>query len=862
MSLRIKALLTIGAVTLSLVLALSSIAALLLPPNFAALERQHVQHDLDQVAAMLENEAAALAVTAQDWAAWDDTYQFVEDRNQAYVEANLPDWTLTNLQLNLMVFVDRSGQIVFGKQLDRDSRPLPLPEGIAPYLRSPGPFLPGEAAPRPRHGLVALPEGILLAAVHPILRSDGQSGPARGVLVLGRWLDDAELARLARLTQHPFRLVSLDGPLPADMQAPSARLTPDQPLLTLPRGDELVAGYRLLFDITGAPQVAAIVEQGRPIVQQGQAALYTLIFTLTIAGLIFGLTALLVMELMVLRPLARVEAAVRQVRAEPDQVARIHVGGRDELTSLANAFNETVNDLRTTQRQLQASEARYRAVVEDQTEFICRWRPDATLTFANSAYRQAFAALQPPERHLVPAAVVDEDRQLADAHLAQLSSWPAGATLEVRVALPDGRVRWQQWVDRPIVDEGGRLVEIQSVGRDITEHKRAEEEQRRLERRLMEAQRLESLGTLASGAAHDFNNLLSIILGSSGLVLNELSAASPLGPTVERIEYAARRAADLTEQLLAYGGRGRISVQPLDLNVLIADLQPLLAASVAKSSTLIYDLAPGRLPIVADGGQIRQMAMNLVINAAEAIGYGEGEITVATSAQEIDRATLDTSLLGSQRAPGSYVCLDVRDTGVGIEPATLPHIFDPFFSTKLGGHGLGLAAVLGVVRAHEGAITVTSVAGAGAWFRVLIPLTERRLPVEWVASAGAEPWHGQGKILVIDPEPVVGETTAGMLRQLGFTPRLAHDGETGLRLFRDDPFGIACVLLDLTSPYRGADLLASLRVHRPDVPVVVMSAFDRPTVLGAIGAEVAAVLSKPFDARALRALLQKVLGGV
>jgi PAS domain S-box-containing protein len=835
-------------------------AELIVPPNFAALEQQHVDQDLLQTSALLQNEAAALALTAQDWAAWDETYQFVEDGNQAYVGANLPDQTFADLHLNLMAFVHRSGRIVYGRRFDaEDGSTGPLPVGLSLYLQAPGPFLPAGAQPRPAHGLLLLSEGPMLVAVHPIVRSDDQ-GPARGILIFGRWVDDAGIGRLSQLLHHPFRLVPLDGPLPANVQAEVDGLSPDEPAFIQPLGDDRIVGYRLLLDVTGAPSMLVYLEQGRPMMQQGRAALTTLALALTVAGMGFGVAALLVLERLVLRRLARVEADVREVRADDDAAARVTVTGQDELDRLAVALNRTLDALQSAQRQLRASEARYRAVVEDQTELICRWRPDTTLTFANGAYRRTFAALQPPERHLMPVAVVAEDRERATAHLAQLSARDSSATLEVRVALPDGRVRWQQWVDRPIVDQAGHLVEIQSVGRDITERKQAEEEQRRMERRMLEAQRLESLGTLASGAAHDFNNLLAIILGSSGLVLNALPAASAQRPMLERIEYAARRAAELTEQLLAYGGRGRMLIQPLDLNGLVADLQPLLAASVAKSSRLTYELAQGQLPIVADGGQIRQVVMNLVINAAEAIGYGEGQIIVATSLQVIERAALDMALLGNQRVPGPYVCLDVHDTGAGIDPATLSHIFDPFFTTKLGGHGLGLAAVLGIVRAHEGAICVTSAPGQGTLVRVLLPQTERPLPMEWAPEVEAAPWRGQGKILIVDDEPAVGETTAAMLGQIGLTPRLAHTAEEGLRLFRADPFGIVCVLLDLTVLQPGAtDLLTGLRALRPGVPVVVMSGFDRTRMLAELGTQVAAVLSKPFDADTLRDVLRTVL---
>lgn len=859
MSLRIKTLMTIGAVTLCLLVALYIPAALILPASFAALEQHHMDHDLVQVAAILDNEAAALALTAQDWAAWDDTYQFVEDGNQAYVAANLPDQTLADLRLNLMAFVQRSGRVVFGKQFDLVRGTAgPLPTSLAPYLAVPGPLLPAESPPQALQGLIVLPEGILLVAAHPILKSDNQGSP-RGILILGRWLNNEELARLTQVLQPSFRLFPLAASLPTDVQAIRDRLSLDQPTLAWPLGDDRIAGYRLLPDITGSPSVIVHIEQDRPIMREGWAAIHTLALALLVACLAFAVTALLVIERLVLRRLARIEADVRQIRADDAQTARVTVAGRDELARLAAAFNHTLKALQEVQRQLRVSEAHYRSVVETQTELICRWRPDTTLTFANSAYHHTFTLRQQPVYHLVPTVVVAEDRKQAELHLAHLSTQRHPTTIEVRVALPDGRIRWLQWVDQPIIDQDGQLIEIQSVGRDITEWKQAEEEQRFLERRTLEAQRLESLVTLASCAAHDFNNLLERILSSSEFLLHRLPAGSPLRPPVERIENGARRAVDLSEQLLAYAGQGRMLLQPCDLNELVTDLQPLLAASVAKSSTLIYDLAPGQLPILVDGGQIRQIVMNLVINAAEAIGYGEGQITVATSLQEINRATLNSAILGDQRAAGPYVCLEVSDTGAGIDPALLPHIFDPFATTKLGGHGLGLAAVLGIVRAHKGAITVSSTPGQGARFRVLLPPTDQPLPLSGRAESTVEQWRGYGKIIVIDDEPAVGETIAAMLLQLGFTPCLAHSAAESLQLLRDDPFGTVCVLLDLTVyEMSRARVIPALRVIRPNIPIVVMTSFDRARIPADVGAAVE-VLRKPFTIETLRDILREQL---
>src|SRR5262249_16490473 len=265
-----------------------------------------------------------------------------------------------------------------------------------------------------------------------------------------------------------------------------------------------------------------------------------------------------------------------------------------------------------------------------------------------------------------------------------------------------------------------------------------EEERRKVQVKLLHAQKLESLGVLSGGIAHDFNNLLVGILGNAGLALHELPENAPVRHTIAEIETAALRAAELTRQLLAYAGRGQSVVQRVSMAELVRDMANLLASAVGKTARLDYQLAEQVPRVEGDATQLRQVVMNLTSNAGEAIGGGSGTITLTTGEMQADRAYLAESQLGAGLSAGPYVFLEVKDDGHGMHPATLAKIFDPFFTTKFTGRGLGLAAVLGIVRAHKGAIRVSSAPGRGTTIRVLLPcagvvveppVTVRRSPV-------------------------------------------------------------------------------------------------------------------------------------
>ncbi|GKT06897.1 PAS domain S-box protein [Desulforhabdus sp. TSK] len=397
---------------------------------------------------------------------------------------------------------------------------------------------------------------------------------------------------------------------------------------------------------------------------------------------------------------------------------------------------------------------------------------------------------------------------------------------------------------------------------DITERRRAEEEKRRLEAQIQHAQKLESLGILAGGIAHDFNNLLMAILGNADLALMEISPSDPARDNIISIMEASQRAADLCLQMLAYSGKGHFLIEPVNLAKIVQEMTHLLDVSISKKAVLKYSFVPDVPLINADATQIRQVVMNLITNASEAIGDKSGIISISTGAMMCDRAYLQGSYLDEQLPEGVYSYFEVSDTGSGMDVETRSKIFDPFFSTKFTGRGLGLAAVLGIVRGHKGAVKIMSEPGMGSTFRVLFPsLAETEVWAERKKPAGTTPWKGTGTVLIVDDDESVLTVGKQMLERFGFSVMTASDGHEALKVFRQHSHKIACVLLDLTMPHMdGEETFGELRRIRHDVCTILCSGYNEHEVGQRFsGKGLCGFLQKPYQMEELGLCLRKAL---
>ncbi len=427
---------------------------------------------------------------------------------------------------------------------------------------------------------------------------------------------------------------------------------------------------------------------------------------------------------------------------------------------------------------------------------------------------------------------------------------------ETIIRCKDGRRAHISWHSNNLLDDKGQVVGSIALGADVSE-------QKRLESQILQAQKMEAIGVMAGGIAHDFNNLLVGVLGTADMTLLGLPPDSPAVPALSRIKKVASRLAELTQQILTYSGHSAVSTEHLSISKVIEELAPLLQVSISKSVTVTYDLRSDLQAVKADAGKVQQIAMNLILNAAEACGDRGGRVMVRTREIFANRMFLAGCLLGADLPEGRYGCLEVRDTGIGMSPEVMRKIFDPFFSTKFTGRGLGLAMVIGIVRSHKGAIKVASAPGRGSAFRVLLPCAPEALDRfgERPAEAEPDPWVGSGTVLLVDDEELVREVGSAMLSKMGFEVVLASDGQEALDILGQRAAELAIAVLDLKMPrLDGMAVLAELRKLRGDLPVLLSSGYPREYASDSSSADdLVGFVQKPFLYSSLQEKLKALL---
>lgn len=527
----------------------------------------------------------------------------------------------------------------------------------------------------------------------------------------------------------------------------------------------------------------------------------------------------------------------------------------------AIVLRRSLTDRRQAEKKLLASEERYRTIVDTAGEGVWIVDESGLTQFANQQMGEILGCGvddmlgKPVYDFLFP-----EDVETARARMHAMKM-EGGQQFDVRMRKCDGSEVRAIMSARPRWDAEGKLQGWLAMFTDVTERYHAEENRRRLEGRIQHAQKLESLGVLAGGIAHDFNNLLMAILGNADLALQDLSDVAPARPSVLEIEHAARRAADLCKQMLAYSGKGRFELRHMNLSDVVSEMAHMLEVTISKKAVLRY-LFPKSLPSVeADPTQMRQVVMNLITNASEAIGDKSGLITVATGAMHCDPDYFKTTYFTEDLAAGLYVYIEVSDTGCGMDAATVARVFDPFYTTKFTGRGLGLAAVLGIVRGHHGAVKIYSESGRGSTFKVLLPAVPG--PADVLSKFEALPilWKGEGSILLVDDEVLVRETASRMLERLGFKVIQAVDGRDAVARFMEHSDQICCVLLDLTMPHMdGEECYRELRRIRNDVRVIMSSGYNEQDVTQRfLGKGLGGFIQKPYRMESLSRTLQNIL---
>jgi len=568
----------------------------------------------------------------------------------------------------------------------------------------------------------------------------------------------------------------------------------------------------------------------------------------------------------------QLEAEVRTLRAE----LRNNAEGYDVATEELKAANEEVmsmnEELQSANEELEASKEELQSVNEELTTVNAQLNDKVSeLTESNNDLANLLGSTEIAtlfldaklrirrftSRATALLNLIDSDLGRPVGHITQNFSGIDLAAdadnvrrclspIEKEVQARDGQ--WYTVRILPYRTLDDRIDGIVITFTDVTRLKKAEQDRRELEHRVLQAQKLESLGLLAGGIAHDFNNVLMAMLGHI-----DLSMLDPTSEQARKHVQEARscvlRASELTAQMLAYAGKGVFKLQSVDLNAIIRSMAALLAASISKKVTLEYRLAAALPPISADATQLRQVILNLLLNASEATADASGTITVTTVAEHLSREQLALSFPNANLPDGDYVSLEVGDTGCGMTPATMAKAFEPFFTTKFAGRGLGLSVVAGIIKSHHGAVVVHSTAGSGSLFRMVFPVDQSpKAMQEPLAEAPLAPEAGGGTILFMEDDASVQGVTTAFLEELGFIVLAAQGGAEGLEIFRERFSEITLVLMDVTMPGMDTkEILVELHGIRQDVPVLLCSGYSEHDIWERFADNgVSGFIAKPF----------------
>ncbi len=434
--------------------------------------------------------------------------------------------------------------------------------------------------------------------------------------------------------------------------------------------------------------------------------------------------------------------------------------------------------------------------------------------------------------------------------------------IEYRLLFSDGRIKWVHEQSESELDADGATLRSVGTVQDISERIAIEQERISLQAQMEHSQRLDSLGILAGGIAHDFNNILTTILGNAAMAERKaLTQPEDLPKHLHNIVASSEKAAELCKQMLAYSGKGEFIIQSINLSDLVKSVSKLLEISIGKGVALKYHMMEELPAVDVDLAQMQQVIMNLVINASDAIEEKNGIITIGTGLIELDHAYLLSINLNDELPEGPYVFLEVSDTGCGMDKETQQRIFEPFFSTKVSGHGLGMSAVAGIVRGHRGAIKLYSEAGKGSTFKLLLPVSDAKAELIEHKATALSPWQGSGTILIIDDEESIRETVAMMLEDLGFASLAAVDGEDGVELYRQHQQEIVAVLLDMTMPkLDGKGCFRELRRINKNVQVILSSGYNEKEATSRFtGKGLAGFVQKPYRPEILETAIRNIL---
>ncbi|MHB9025735.1 MAG: CHASE4 domain-containing protein [Armatimonadota bacterium] len=846
MTLRIKTLFVLSAILIGLIAALYYASRMVVMQGFLDLEKELALRDIQRLRNALYEEGSKLNSGAGDWAEWDDTYNFITTRDSRYIASTITIPSFTELKVNYILILNNANQpLIATGYHSSQAHPRPIPQGLRQWIIERAAFPSPGMQSKSRVGLLVLPGGnILLVAARRILTSNG-TGPSPGTLIMARDLNAEAQQHLSRLTRLSLSMYPLGGSdIPHEAQVRITSLTLDSPTSIQILDAYAMNGLSLLPDIDGKPALVLNVDMQREVYRRGLVGTRALLLIFLIAGIVVVLASMIFLELSVLARLSTLSTTVRDIGGSGNFSQCILVNGRDELSGLTDDINNMLRTAEQAIRDREESDARYQAVVKQTLEAILLLDCEQYRILEANAAAADLLGYSPEELQILNwSNVVAEWDSMQDIfqrvarqqrHFSGTQVWHRkdGHTFDVELNITH------------ILMGGAEALCI--VARDITKTKKLEAELRKTDK-------LESLGILAGGIAHDFNNLLAAILGNLSLVKSQLPARSPLEQRLIDAEKASLRARDLTQRLLTFSQGGTPIKQITSVADIIREATDfaLLGSRVRCQLSLPADLWPAEV----DDGQITQVLHNLIINADQAMPSG-GVISVRADNLLVQEETLPLK-------QGPYLRIAVEDKGTGISDEALPKIFDPYFTTKQRGSGLGLATTYSIIKNHDGLVSVDSTPGEGTVFTIYLPAS----PAAEVHIKRLEPTlrPGSGRILVMDDETIVREVIVDILEASGYETVAVADGQEALEQYRaaiaaGQPFDL--VIIDLTIPggMGGKETVSRLREMDPTVRAVVTSGYSNDPVMSDYAAYgFQGMLVKPFQVDDLQTLVSQLL---
>ena len=690
MKLRRKMVFIFVGALLVITITLAASMHLLLFDGFNKLETDEVVQEMQRTLALFDSELTFLESTNVDWASWDDTYNFMAGANPEYIENNLMLDTLTNLNINYMIFLDTQGSVIFSRAADLHNKTeMEIPDELMQQLGN-GEF----------KGIIAAPESPVMVSGSPILTSEDE-GPSRGTLVLGRLIDEDFIYRYSELLQNSINLTELERTdVPASLMNALSAPANKPVILAVPQDTNIIRGYTIIENIQGIDSYILTIDIPRTIYAQGMTTYVYSLIAILITGIIFIILTAGMLDNMIVSRIIQLSQNVINIGRSGQVSSRLkQTGKRDELQDLTAEINNMLDRLEQSQKALISSEKMYSTLVEESNDGIIVIQR-GLIKFANSRMAE-LSGMQSEEltglqfSHLVSA---EYQGFVSNDYKARIAGTKMPDKYEIAIS--------NQFKGRILIEVSLRMIETQNeptiiaIFRDVTSRKA-------IERKFITADRLLSIGELTSGIAHEINNPLSSVIGYTEFALeSDLPAESRRDIEIAHAE--AKRAAEIVKKLLAFARKSETARQIADINSLIQDILTLHSYELKGHNIEVSTHLQANLhSIICDPSQIQQVFLNLIINAEQSMSGNCDQPKLIISTRNLD----------------DYIQISFKDNGIGIAPENMPRIFDPFFTTKdVGqGTGLGLSLCYGIITNHKGSIHCQSTLGQGAEFIINLP---------------------------------------------------------------------------------------------------------------------------------------------